>query len=254
MSDYFNNTPFSKYLVAAGVALVAVSLMGFVYHKLEHPTYSFRYRLTIEVEVDGEFKRGSTVVEVRNSTVVFPENAVRHAITGEALWLDLGPGRRPLIALLTKQDQSAAFREGRRYRGWGYEQPEQVLAYAYKEQRGVRESFAEFWPRLLNHRGPVEISAEQLPDLVTFADVNDPKTVLAVDPKDIGTTLGAGVKWKRITIAITDEPITHEIIGQLSWLPDYYDRMLDGHRPGQQGDGSIASRMNTFSFLGGGRK
>jgi hypothetical protein len=48
--------------------------------------------------------------------------------------------------------------------------------------------------------------------------VKDPKTVMLVDPNDIGATLGPGVKWRQITLEITDEPVTEGIEMKLPWL------------------------------------
>jgi hypothetical protein len=40
---------------------------------------------------------------------------------------------------------------------------------------------------------PVAITPADLPDLVTFADTNDPKSVMLVDPDNLNATLGRGV-------------------------------------------------------------
>jgi hypothetical protein len=77
-------------------------------------------------------------------------------------------------------------------------------------------------------RGPRKITPYQLPDLVTFADVNDPKTVIEVDPNDLQAALSQNVSWSEITLEATDEPITTGIKSRLPWLPAYSDRMLDG--------------------------
>ena len=45
-------------------------------------------------------------------------------------------------------------------------------------------------PRLALLRGPQQIAPQDLPDLVTFADVKIPKSVIEVDPNDLQATLG----------------------------------------------------------------
>ena len=57
-------------------------------------------------------------------------------------------------------------------------------------------------------RGPRTITGEELPDLVTFENVNDPKSVLSVNQNDLQATLGSAVSWNEITLESTDEPIT----------------------------------------------
>jgi hypothetical protein len=87
--------------------------------------------------------------------------------------------------------------------------------------------------------GKRELSLDSLPQLVRFRDVNDPKTVESVNPFNIGERFGPGAKLVRATLEIVPagvwpfdggEPLTTGIEKRLSWLPQYYDRMLDGQR------------------------
>ena len=48
-------------------------------------------------------KRASSVVEVSFQNVVLPERGTFSNLRGEALYVDLGSGARPLVALLTNQ-------------------------------------------------------------------------------------------------------------------------------------------------------
>ena len=52
-----------KWLGIACAAIVA----GFVLYKINYPTYTYRYRMTVNVEVDGQMRSGSSVIEVRVS-------------------------------------------------------------------------------------------------------------------------------------------------------------------------------------------
>lgn len=80
--------------------------------------------------------------------------------------------------------------------------------------------------RLARMRGPRAITPADLPDLVTFADINDPKSVIEVDPNDLQVTLGPNVTWNAITLEITDEPISKGIRTKLPWLAEYRERNL----------------------------
>jgi hypothetical protein len=82
--------------------------------------------------------------------------------------------------------------------------------------------------RLAHMRGPHRITPSDLPDLVTFADINDPETVIEVDPNNLQATLGPGVSWNEITLEFTDEPTTTGIEAKLPWLSAHYRGMLDG--------------------------
>ena len=48
-------------------------------------------------------------------------------------------------------------------------------------------------PRVARMRGPHKLTPADLPDLVTFADINDPKSVIEIDPNDLQATLGSNV-------------------------------------------------------------
>ncbi|HBM06154.1 MAG TPA: hypothetical protein DD369_11230, partial [Erythrobacter sp.] len=56
------------------------------------------------------------------------------------------------------------------------------------------------------------------PMLVTFGDLDDPASVERVDPDDLAATFGEGVRLKRITVQITDDPVTSGIEQRLGWL------------------------------------
>src|SRR4051794_206608 len=64
-------------------------------------TESYQYKLTLAVDTPDGVKRGSSVVEVAFWPVSIPARGVMHKLRGEALYLDLGSSRRPLIALLS---------------------------------------------------------------------------------------------------------------------------------------------------------
>ncbi len=53
------------------VLVVVVALLGALVatYVIAYPTYTFRYLLTVEVEVSGIVKSGSSVIEVRWATI-----------------------------------------------------------------------------------------------------------------------------------------------------------------------------------------
>ena len=57
-----------------------------------------------------------------------------------------------------------------------------------------------------------------LPMLVRFRDPSDPASVERVDPSDLAASFGAGVKFERMSIEITDAPVTTGIEAVLPWL------------------------------------
>ncbi len=87
-----------KFLI--GLAVVIASIYGA--YKLAYPTYTHRYRLTIELEVDGVAKRGSSVIEVRawSQPKLLPNFAnVLYRSYGEAIHFKLERGPTLIVLL-----------------------------------------------------------------------------------------------------------------------------------------------------------
>ena len=130
---------------------------------------------------------------------------------GEAVVVDLGAGKY-LFATLAS---------GRRDKG----SPEDIGRMGPRSI-GLDESKGNEFKR---HVGVITVSREWYPLLVTFADVNDPKTVVEVKPDELATHFGPGVALKSITLEVTDEPVTVGVVEKiLPWIKDHYDKMLDG--------------------------
>lgn len=192
-----------KGIVGIAIVVVALLTMGLGWGQGASQTY--RYKLSLELNTPTGVKSGASVVEVK----FYHGTQVR----GEALYLDLGRGQRPLVALLTKDYMRPESS------GWSYEHPTKLLGRVYGEQLQPGDTSGDAWrERIFQHRGAKEITPADLPDLVTFADVNDPKTVMPVDPEHLEQALGPGVSWKRIAIEVSDQPITTGIKNKLPWM------------------------------------
>jgi hypothetical protein len=71
---------------------------------------------------------------------------------------------------------------------------------------------------LSKSRFKTDIPRSHYPLLVAFMDINDPNSVREVDPDNLAATFGPGVSLKRITLEITDEPVTEgKIESVLGW-------------------------------------
>jgi hypothetical protein len=200
------------------VAAISVCLVGC------GRTETYRYKLTLAVDTPEGVKRGSSVVEVRFYEVSFPEKGLMHDLRGEALYLDLGPGAKPLIALLTSQLRPKDLREVRWSRDGGPHDNMLFPLYGVSRSGNILDTVRG----IAAIRGLRKISPADLPGLVTFADINDPKSVTEVDPNDLQATLGPHIAWHEITLESTDEPVTTGIRAKLPWLSAYHGKMLDG--------------------------
>lgn len=203
---------FARYALAA-VLLVSAGcdLLGF-------KQWNWHQRLAIEIETPNGLRSGGSVVAVLVGTS--PKWAPGEGaggmggkITGEASFVEVVPGRY-LFALLSEDLERLAFdlffeRKGK--------DPEKIAA-ELEHLRGVRD-----------------VPRDHYPMLVTFGDISDPTTVTRVDPDDLAASFGSGVSLKRITLEITDEPVTtgrvDRVLGWLRWPRDRFLAHGGGENP-----------------------
>ena len=174
---------------------------------------SVRYKLTYVVDVKGETRTGSGVIEIRaedTSKLPLLGRGFGSSATGEAVVVDLGDGRF-LFSLL---NNAATL-------------PFKPFIEHYKgDNTGI-----DVLRTLRSEKPSTELEIEQLPMLVTFSNLSDPKSVRKVNPYNLAATFGSGIKLDNVKLEITDEPVTKGAVDPvLRWLSDVGDWMLDGQR------------------------
>ena len=184
------------------VVFIGVSL-GYCYVGLAQ--YIWHQKMTIEVEVNGQLYTGSSVVKVMvkeseplTKQLGYP---LQFGAKGEAAYVEL-PGRRYLFALLGGGPSDSG--------------PQTNALNIFQDQlpRKGLERFAV----LSTSRFKTDIPRSHYPLLVAFMDINDPNSVREIDPDNLAATFGPGVSLKRITLEITDEPVTEgKIESVLGW-------------------------------------
>ena len=200
--------------------ILAGSLLGLPSCSLADDAPDYRYRLTVEVDTPEGLRTGSSVIEVEQRLVRPGSDpsarAVRRSIRGEAVAVDL-PDGRVLFALLRSKDNV----------DWaGY-----ILPWLAPDRSG--RTFEEKLGAPLSLKGEVAVPRrfprragsilhenEAWPMLVTFGDLADPTSVSEVDPDDMAASFGEGYAINRITVQLTDEPVTTGIEERLGWLTD----------------------------------
>jgi hypothetical protein len=198
-----------QFAILAGLALTIFVSYKVVYHSL-----SVHVRLAIEVELRGEPKVGSSVIDI--STSQYPtllgllDSGVDSNSRGEAVFLDLGGGNN-LIALLGlgggSRDDIITITQNAFFDDRVRSNPEYGTA-AYADRILAAE---------MGH--PKELGLKNMPTLARFRDLSDPKTIEAVDPNNLEASYGSGVIFRRATLEITNDPITSGVIeARLPWL------------------------------------
>lgn len=171
-----------------------------------YPSATWRYRLTLEVETPEGLKTGSSVIEVqvKDGPSFNPEGARMVFVRGEAVAVNLG-ARGVLFALLSSERST--------------DHAQYIVYETFPWPGGpggqITKVGRAFYQSL---QAKAELPTDRLPMLVRFKNINDPKTVERVDPGNLATSFGEGVKLIKTIIEMTKDPVTTGIEKYLSWL------------------------------------
>lgn len=191
------------------VAVLAVIVAVLAYYWFVYSVYSHRYRLTIEVETPEGLKTGSSVIEPRARTQS-PGLSLRSVVTrvrGDAVFVDLGNGKN-VVGLMARGPE-----------GRDVDAPVRLAMEAFKA-RSCRTSMCD-WRQMQSMTGRRNMSPGLVPTLVTFANLNDPKTARIIRPGEFEAVFGPGYHFKRAWIEMTDDWVTRGIKERLPWLEGF---------------------------------
>ena len=217
----------------------------------------YRYRLTVEVETPEGLRSGSSVIEVR--TAIAGQNsiptpgAISRQARGEAVKVDLG-ARGVLFALL-RSDENSDWASGVMFGFAPTVPPTRDADGKYDSSAHTKARFMAMLKRrepiVLPERFPGSRYIEggpARPMLVRFTDIADPTTVERVDPGDLATSFGPGVKLRRITIQLTNDLVTTGIEKRLGWLPSQRGSLIPIPRGKPIGEMPIGSDITEGDF------
>ncbi len=167
----------------------------------EEGKWSWRQKLTIEVETPTGVAVGHSVTAAKMfltapiAIIGFPGGA-GSAVRGEAVVVEVARGKYLFVLL-----------EG------------VVGIGSYLIDDSGMTKMSTIGPLLEKANWKRVIPPKHYPMLVTFTNINDPKSAKKVDPTDLAATFGAGFKLKSMTLTITDEPVTTGRVEKvLRWL------------------------------------
>ncbi len=189
------------------IALVA-ALAVWALYKLKYPTYTWRYRMAIEVDVVGGTTRtASSVIEVtyRRAPALLPEmRGFDSWARGQAVFVEL-PGKKNIVALLASGP-----------RGENGDYPLNLAQRAYKAN--IKD--------LPSLRGRRELATDQMPTLITVLNPNDAASIQVVKPGELGGL--ADVHLRSISVELTNDPVTaFDIDEQLPLVRDEERKRLE---------------------------
>lgn len=171
---------------------------------------TIRYRLTVNVDVDGRLVSGAGVIQVKQSDMrpIFGSmGGAGNEVSGEAVVVDLG-AHGVFFALL----------HGPKLGFGDLGRPAWMLFHAFDD---LLKGELHPLPRvqLLKEKRPSRVlHIDDIPMLVRFRDLNDPTSVEQIDPRNLAGTFGPGVSLRDVVIEITDEPVTSGVDARLPWL------------------------------------
>lgn len=194
-----------RVLVVGAVAAVLCAIFVFI-----NSAYTNRFRLTIEVDTPDGLKSGSSVIETRaweGNWGPMEARGVRADARGEAVYVDMGGGKH-VIAVL----------------GWGPRGEDQDKTFGLTRAALAPGRHVD-WKEEHKLKGKGDLPPVYVPTLVTFADVNDPKTARVVQPDEFAQVFGPGVRFVRARIETTDDAISTDIVNKLPMLTTHRDWM-----------------------------
>ncbi len=177
-------------------------------------TYEWRQKLTLIVITPQGDVKGSAVTSVKwfDAGPQYKNN-----MAGEAVVIDLGQGKI-LFALLNSPKGDDSYH-------MSLSLPS--LLVNGKTTIDVGKTRGEHFDEIRASKGAMSVPFKQCPMLVTFDDLNDPKSVKQVEPANLAATFGAGYALKSVTLEIVDEPVTAgEVEKVLGWIWDYTARYV----------------------------
>lgn len=193
-------------LVAVVGVPVAWLLSAFVYEILNEST--FRQRLTIEVEVDGEVRSASSVHEITTRRLAswLPQGPAHIGLRGEATVIELNDAGA-LVALLLSPSPS----EKLEYL---------VLRTLFPAPVGISNLDPDNLRRFREYSLAAELTPVLYPTLIYMEDLNDPTSATVVDPQNLARDLSSNIKLRRISIETTRSAVTHKLERQIPWVRD----------------------------------
>lgn len=198
---------------------------------------TIRYRLTINVEVDGKLVSGSGVIQVKQADTrgLFGSmGGFGNEVSGEAIVVDLGP-HGVLFALLHGPKAGYGDLGG----------PAWMLFHAFADLLKIETDPLPQMRLLREHHPRRVLEVDEIPMLVKFRDLDDPKSVEQIEPGNLAATFGSGIALRDAVIEVTEAPLTTGIEVKLPWL-----KTMKTHLDGDQyhSRSTLANELSARDF------
>jgi hypothetical protein len=187
-SQYTRGMPTRAKIGCAGyVAIFLLLVIGgiIVLFRASFPTASYRYRLAVAVETDGQLHSGSSVIEVliRFNPRWAPGPSINTFVRGQAVLIDLG-SRGTLIATLHSGTGSGHVAVAAdELVGCAFSPSTRALCPGYPATGDSISAISRMG-------GVVDLPPNDLPPFIWFSDVTKQNTARLVNPADFANVIG----------------------------------------------------------------
>jgi hypothetical protein len=188
------------------IAVSAAALVGWYVYAF--PNYSYRYRLTVNIEIDGKVHSGSSVIDItwHHGVKIGDGSEFGPLLRGQAPIVDLDQ-HGIVVASLIANDNSND--------GWS---ALWLVPRAFGDEHGVN---LEMLPSL---RGKRELAPNNLPRFLWFANPQVPTTGRKISVADIPSVVSPSARFMNASVEITDDPVVITIRDKLPWIKKIEDR------------------------------
>jgi hypothetical protein len=212
---------FFLFILAAPFLWIAVVLIDVNFTN----AYRWSYRLTVEVEVDGKVRSGSSIYGLVTHAPprlfpIWPTKSVQTRSYGVSPLIDLGRHGTLVAAQAYNHSHYVKYREERGVRNYDYTLdpnrplwPSQLPYYAYIPKLANRDTWPEphrtiYWQR-------DRVQSKRMPPFIWIPPSGNFREARQLVPEQFAEVIGPGVKLKAVWIEPT----------WVFWVPTSYDKM-----------------------------
>lgn len=214
-----------KFAIIA-LILIAASV---IWYKWSFPTVSYRYRLSIAVESDGQVHFGSGVIEVWHrfnpqwARALVGGNPADAGVRGQGIFVDLGARGTLVAALYTEPYDNCSVGAV------------DLVGRAYEPPSARRRCITGYRLSLENERelaqkeSSLSLTADDLPAFFWFSEPPNLATARPVTPQNFASVIGDSVRLVSAQVEITHDPIVIDIDKKLPACAPPYWPLKNGH-------------------------
>jgi hypothetical protein len=190
--------------------IFAVAAGGYAAYAFFFPSESIRYRLTVDVDVNGVKRVGSGVIEI---SYTFGADALANLgasyvphMRGYAITIDLDD-RGPLFVIDAPPMLNALGLDGPAFPHAESLGKLPLVAFGFPDN-GTPSSMRLVINQLKKRTAPVQVPPENLPTIEHFRVIDSRESLEVVNPRDPAAVLGPGVEIVAATVQVTQDAVT----------------------------------------------